>query len=122
MGLFFIYLFFLFQTSLEEVNISKMKPRVVELAVSLALDRKASHRELTSVLISDLYGKAINPKDIQMGFDGLLNNLKDLTIDSPEAPKVRTRSSCITFPFGPQFEKAGLKGLRSADAHATETS
>ena len=106
----------IFQTSLEEVNISKMKPRVVELAVSLALDRKASHRELTSVLISDLYGKAINPKDIQMGFDGLLNNLKDLTIDSPEAPKVRTRSSCITIPFGPRCEKTGL---RSAEAHTS---
>ena len=65
-----------------------MRPRVVELSVSMALDRKASHRELTSVLISDLYGKAIKPKDIQQGFDGLLNNLKDLTIDYPEAPKV----------------------------------
>ena len=65
-----------------------MRPRVVELSVSLAMDRKASHRELTSVLISDLYGKAISAKDIQMGFDGLLNNLKDITIDSPEAPKV----------------------------------
>lgn len=75
-------------TSLDEVNISKMRPRVVELAVSMGLDRKASHRELTSVLISDLYGKAIKAKDIQQGFDGLLNNLKDLTIDYPEAPKV----------------------------------
>lgn len=75
-------------TSLEEVNISKMRPRVVELSVSMALDRKASHRELTSVLISDLYGKAIKAKDIQQGFDRLLNNLKDLTIDYPEAPKV----------------------------------
>lgn len=65
-----------------------MRPRVVELSVSMALDRKASHRELTSVLISDLYSKAIKPKDIQQGFDGLLNNLKDLTIDYPEAPKV----------------------------------
>ena len=79
----------LFQTSLDEVNISKMRPRVVELSVNLAMDRKASHRELTSVLISDLYGKAISAKDIQMGFDSLLNNLKDITIDSPEAPKVR---------------------------------
>ena len=79
----------MFQTSLDEVNISKMRPRVVELSVNLAMDRKASHRELTSVLISDLYGKAISAKDIQMGFDGLLNNLKDITIDSPEAPKVR---------------------------------
>ena len=96
-----------------------MKPRVVELAVSLALDRKASHRELTSVLISDLYGKAINPKDIQMGFDGLLNNLKDLTIDSPEAPKVRNRSSCITIQFRRQCENTGLKGLSSAEAYTS---
>ena len=65
-----------------------MRPRVVELSVGMAMDRKASHRELTSVLISDLYGKAISAKDIQMGFDNLLDSLKDLTIDSPEAPKV----------------------------------
>lgn len=74
--------------SLDEVNISKMRPRVVELSVGMAMDRKASHRELTSVLISDLYGKAISAKDIQMGFDNLLDSLKDLTIDSPEAPKI----------------------------------
>lgn len=76
------------ETSLEELNISKMKPRIVELAVSLALDRKACHRELVSILISDLYSKVIVAKDIQKGFDNLLNILADLVIDSPEAPKV----------------------------------
>ncbi|XP_053406931.1 programmed cell death protein 4-like [Mercenaria mercenaria] len=76
------------ETSLEEMNISKMKPRIVELAVSLALDRKACHRELVSILISDLYSRVLTAKDIQKGFDNLLNTLADLVIDSPEAPKV----------------------------------
>jgi hypothetical protein len=67
-----------------------MKPRIVELAVSLALDRKACHRELVSILISDLYSKVIVAKDIQKGFDNLLNILADLVIDSPEAPKVKS--------------------------------
>lgn len=65
-----------------------MKSRVVQLTINLALDRKASQRELTSILISDLYGKVITAKDIQAGFDNLLNSIADLVIDSPEAPKV----------------------------------
>lgn len=76
------------EASLEEINISKMKSRVVELAVSLAIDRKACHRELVSILISDLYSRVINAKDIQQGFDNLLNTMQELVIDSPEAPKV----------------------------------
>ncbi|XP_052772397.1 programmed cell death protein 4-like [Mya arenaria] len=76
------------ETSLDEINISKMKSRVVELAISLAMDRKASQRELISILISDLYGKIISPKDISTGFDNLLKGLADLVIDLPEAPKM----------------------------------
>jgi len=63
----------------------------MELAITLAMDRKASHRELTSILVSDLYGKTLAAKDIQMGFDNLLKGLSDLVIDSPEAPKVCTK-------------------------------
>ena len=73
-----------------------MKPRIVELAVSLALDRKACHRELVSILISDLYSKVITAKDIQKGFDNLLNTLADLVIDSPEAPKVNRELLIVT--------------------------
>ncbi|WAR22172.1 PDCD4-like protein [Mya arenaria] len=68
------------ETSLDEINISKMKSRVVELAISLAMDRKASQRELISILISDLYGKIISPKDISTGFDNLLKGLADLML------------------------------------------
>ena len=80
------------QASLEEINLSKMKSRVVQLAINLALDRKASQRELTSIMISDLYGRIITAKDIQTGFDNLLNSIADLVIDSPEAPKVSSQS------------------------------
>lgn len=73
-----------------------MKSRVVQLAINLALDRKASQRELTSILISDLYGKVITAKDIQAGFDNLLNSIADLVIDSPEAPKVSPDNNFIS--------------------------
>lgn len=76
------------EVSLDELNIAKMKERIIELSVSMALDRKASHRELTSVLISDLYGKLLAPKDFQVGFDNLLKNLNDLVIDSPDGAKM----------------------------------
>lgn len=56
--------------------------------MNLALDRKATQREMTSVLISDLYGKFLTQKDISLGFDEMLNNLADLTIDTPDAPQV----------------------------------
>ena len=60
------------------------------MLINLALDRKATQREMTSVLISDLYGKFMSQKDISVGFDEMLNNLADLTIDAPEAPQVST--------------------------------
>ncbi|KAL4231755.1 Programmed cell death protein 4 [Mactra antiquata] len=76
------------EASLDELNLSKMKPRIVELSISLSFDRKASHRELVSILISDLYSKVLVAKDIQKGFDNLLESIADLVIDSPEAPKL----------------------------------
>lgn len=57
---------------------------IVELAIDIAMDHKPSHRELTSVLISDLYGNIINDKDIAKAFDIMLSNLEDLKLDTPE--------------------------------------
>jgi len=41
---------------------------------------------MTSVLISDLYGRCLIASDYEHGFDMLLNNLPDLILDTPEAP------------------------------------
>lgn len=62
--------------------------QILEIAISKALDHKAAHRELTSVLISDLYGKILSSQDVMNGFDAILANLAELTIDTPEASSV----------------------------------
>lgn len=76
------------QSLKDHVGLKEKRARVLELAVNLALDRKATQREMASILISDLYGKFLSQKDISLGFDDMLNNLADLTIDTPDAPQV----------------------------------
>ncbi|KAK7109895.1 programmed cell death protein 4-like [Littorina saxatilis] len=70
---------------LSDVNIEHLKSGLVEFLVSKALDHKDHHRELTSVLISDLYGKVLSGGDVTEGFDEVLNHLSDLAIDTPDA-------------------------------------
>ncbi|KAG8198265.1 hypothetical protein JTE90_021522 [Oedothorax gibbosus] len=73
---------------LEELNLGTLRPDLVAMAVSLALERKPSHREMTSVLLSDMYGQILVREDIAAGFDRLLENLPDLVLDTPDAPTV----------------------------------
>nr|XP_013099491.1 unnamed protein product [Stomoxys calcitrans] len=65
-----------------------LRPYVTSVIVEIALDHKDSQREMTSVLISDLYGRVITAKDIEKGFEILLANLPDLTLDTPDAPNI----------------------------------
>ena len=58
------------------------------LAVSLALEGKARHREMTSQLISNLCGTVVSKTDVEKSFDKLLKDLPDLVLDSPRAPQV----------------------------------
>ena len=44
---------------------------VVTISIELAMDHKPSHRELASVLISDLYQKVISQRDIGKGMENL---------------------------------------------------
>ncbi|XP_069140774.1 programmed cell death protein 4-like [Argopecten irradians] len=76
------------QETLQELKLRTLKPKVIEMILSMALDHKCTHRELSSILISDLYGKVLTSDDIASGFDDVLNSLSDLTIDTPEAPVV----------------------------------
>ena len=46
---------------------------VVTITVELAMDHKPSHRELASVLISDLYQKVISQRDIGKGMKDKIN-------------------------------------------------
>lgn len=73
---------------LEEVNISGNYYKITTVLVSLALEKKSSHRELASILISDLFGNLLRSDDIQRGFDILLSQLDDLELDTPDASTV----------------------------------
>ncbi|XP_061439747.1 programmed cell death protein 4-like isoform X2 [Rhineura floridana] len=73
---------------LRELNLGGHKAAVPSLAVALSLEGKASHRELTSRLLSDLVGKVMGPEDIAAAFDRMLSDLPDLILDTPEAPQM----------------------------------
>lgn len=81
------------QELLGELNLGSMRSGVPMLAVSLALEAKASHRELTSRLLSDLCGKVLSRGDVESSFDKLLRELPDLVLDTPGAPQVTTTTS-----------------------------
>lgn len=74
---------------MEEIGRDWNKDLMVKMAVMLAMDRRASQRELTSRLISDLYGdQVLDQTQIAKGFDQLLEELNDLTLDTPESPEL----------------------------------
>ncbi|CAH1400670.1 unnamed protein product [Nezara viridula] len=70
----------------DELNFHNKKHMIPQLAIEIALDHKPSHREMTSRLISDLYGQLIKQRDIANAFDRLLKDLPDLILDTPDAP------------------------------------
>ncbi|XP_017872195.1 PREDICTED: programmed cell death protein 4 [Drosophila arizonae] len=72
--------------SFDEILQSPLREYITSILVEIAMDHKDSQREMTSVLISDLYGRVITGKDIEKGFNMVLANLPDLILDTPEAP------------------------------------
>lgn len=75
-------------SSLEDLNFGQKKYQIVVIAVEAAMDHKPSHRELTSVLISELIEEMLETDDISKAFDVLLQNLPDLILDAPDAPTI----------------------------------
>ncbi|XP_028651672.1 programmed cell death protein 4b [Erpetoichthys calabaricus] len=73
---------------LGELNLGELKSDVPVLAVALALEAKASQRELTSRLLTDLCGKVLSTDDVEKSFDRLLRELPDLVLDTPDAPQL----------------------------------
>lgn len=86
------------QMLLKELNLGLHKFEFSSLAVSLSLEGKASHRELTSRLLSDLTGKLLSQSEMSRAFDKMLKELPDLILDTPEAPQVQLQ----------QFSGSGL--------------
>uniref|UniRef100_A0A8C6UGM3 Programmed cell death protein 4 n=1 Tax=Neogobius melanostomus TaxID=47308 RepID=A0A8C6UGM3_9GOBI len=73
---------------LKELNLGHHKYEFSSMAVSLSLEGKASHRELTSRLLSDLTNKMMSQSEMARAFDKMLKELPDLILDTPEAPLV----------------------------------
>lgn len=76
------------ELAFEELHVKSKVYMIPLLAIEIALDHKPSHREMTSVLISDMYSHLIKQKDITLAFDILLKNLPDLILDTPDAPTI----------------------------------
>ena len=74
--------------ALEELNLDDNEYQVLVIAVSLAMEKKSSHREMISVLISDFYGRVFTEPDIEKGFDILLKSLPELVLDTPGASTI----------------------------------
>ncbi|RXG52094.1 Programmed cell death protein 4 [Armadillidium vulgare] len=74
--------------SLEELNLHASRHVVIITAIEVAMDHKPSHREMTSVLLADLYGNTLSEEDYELAYDHLLNNLNDLILDTPDAPTI----------------------------------
>lgn len=81
--------------SLEELNLGENFHQILVIIISVAMERKASHREMSSVLISDLYGRLLLEEDYERGFDVLLQSLPDLILDTPTAPTVSSETLLI---------------------------
>ncbi|KAM8842991.1 programmed cell death protein 4a isoform 1-T1 [Synchiropus picturatus] len=73
---------------LKGLNLGSQRYEFSSLAVSLSLEGKASHRELTSRLLSDLAVKVLSQNDMRRAFDKMLKELPDLILDTPEAPQM----------------------------------
>ncbi|KAF7490664.1 hypothetical protein SSS_05079 [Sarcoptes scabiei] len=74
--------------SLLELNFGERLHSIIVIAISMALEKKNAYREMTSVLISDLYGQIVHQEEIEKGFDELLDILPDLILDTPNAAEL----------------------------------
>lgn len=68
-------------------NYSKLKAQLIAYSVQLALEHNNTCRELMSRLLRDLNYELFSEKDFLNGFDFLLRNLNDITLDNPDAPE-----------------------------------
>ncbi|KAG9470806.1 hypothetical protein GDO78_016693 [Eleutherodactylus coqui] len=96
---------------LKDLNLGEMKSGLPMLAVSIALEGKASHRELTSKLLHDLCGTLLSTRDVEISFDKLLEELPELVLDTPRAPQ---GVNAVRLPFtAPRDSRILTQGERS---------
>jgi hypothetical protein len=71
-------------------NFSKLKPQLIAYSISMALEHNNTCKELMSRLLRDLHCDLFVERDFVNGFDLLLRNLNDITLDNPDAAEVST--------------------------------
>jgi hypothetical protein len=76
-------------------NFSKIKSQLIAYALQIALEHNNTCKELMSRLLRDLTFELFSEKDFVNGFDLLLKNLNDLTLDNPDAPEVLKKNLMI---------------------------
>ncbi|XP_076841171.1 programmed cell death protein 4b [Brachyhypopomus gauderio] len=73
---------------LSELNLGAMRSEVPLLTVSLAMEARASHRELTSRLLVHLCGRVLACSEVESAFHKVLRELPELVLDTPTAPQL----------------------------------
>lgn len=74
--------------ALGDYNFGENRYVIAVVAIELAMDHKPSNREMTSVLLSDLYQRYLTEREMEKALDQLLRNLPDLVLDTPDAPTI----------------------------------
>ena len=71
--------------SIDELKCKEYHANIVKKAVSISLDKHPRERELISRLLTCLHPTPLTDKDMEEGFEILLDSLDDLTTDVPDA-------------------------------------
>lgn len=66
---------------------NRIKSLLISYLIQIALEHNNTCKELTSRLLRDLKIELFAEKDFVSGFDNLLKNINDLTLDNPDAPE-----------------------------------
>ncbi|CAG0916398.1 unnamed protein product [Notodromas monacha] len=108
--------------SILETNLAGNRHVVVMLMIEMAMEHKASHRELASEFLSESYRRLCYPKDYAKAFDELLKNLPELVLDTPDAANVLGKflARCIADDCLPPAFLNGYKGKVECE-HARTT-
>jgi len=79
-------------TALKEVNLNaEFRVLLPYLALNMAIDRHSQHCEMTSRLLASASGNVLSSDEVRLGFDQVLEELSDLTLDAPSAPEILGR-------------------------------
>ncbi len=84
--------------SIEELKCREYHSNVVKKAISISLDKHPRERELVSRLLTCLHPTPLTDKDMEEGFNHLLDSLDDLVTDVPDAEVSRMTVSYNAYP------------------------